>query len=207
MSNWLIFSIGFFAQLLFSSRILLQWMLSEKNKKVLTPALFWEISLVASFLLFVYGHLRADFSIMIGQTITYYIYVRNIQLEKHWKRILKPLRLLIYIFPILVMIYYYNNNKMDLFNLLFSENISKSLLFLGITGQLLFTFRFIYQWIYSEKIKRSLLPLGFWVISLVGSSLILLYGIIRIDWVLIFGHTFGIVVYFRNIVIQRNESN
>uniref|UniRef100_UPI0030DDA97C lipid-A-disaccharide synthase N-terminal domain-containing protein n=1 Tax=uncultured Salegentibacter sp. TaxID=259320 RepID=UPI0030DDA97C len=54
MSDWLIYTIGFTAQLLFSGRSILQWIISEKNKRVLTPVLFWQLSLVASFLLFVY---------------------------------------------------------------------------------------------------------------------------------------------------------
>ncbi|PKP28207.1 MAG: lauroyl acyltransferase, partial [Bacteroidetes bacterium HGW-Bacteroidetes-18] len=45
MSGWIIYSIGFLAQLLFSGRLILQWILSEKSKKVLTPSIFWKISL------------------------------------------------------------------------------------------------------------------------------------------------------------------
>ena len=67
MSNWLIYSIGFLAQILFSSRLIVQWLTSEKQKKVTTPVLFWSLSLIASFLLFVYGYLRDDFAIMLGQ--------------------------------------------------------------------------------------------------------------------------------------------
>ena len=205
MDKAFIFGIGFLAQALFSSRILLQWLISEKNKKVLTPILFWEISLFASFLLFVYGHLRNDFSIMLGQSITYYIYVRNMQLENRWNNINKKIRYFIYLFPLCVVIYYYNNNNLDIQNLLFSGELSLSLILFGVVGQILFTLRFVYQWIYSEKIKKSKLPLGFWVISLIGSILILIYGIMRIDWVLIVGHVFGIVVYSRNLIILRNE--
>lgn len=205
MDKAFIFGIGFLAQALFSSRILLQWLISEKNKKVLTPILFWEISLFASFLLFVYGHLRNDFSIMLGQSITYYIYVRNMQLENRWNNINKIIRFFIYLFPLCVVIYYYNNNNLDIQNLLFSGELSLSLILFGVVGQILFTLRFVYQWIYSEKIKESKLPLGFWVISLMGSILILIYGIIRIDWVLIVGHIFGTVVYSRNLIILKNE--
>ena len=81
MSNWLIYGIGFLAQLLFSGRLLVQWILSEKNKRVITPSLFWKLSLFASFLLFVYGYLRDDFAIMLGQSLTYFIYIRNLQLQ------------------------------------------------------------------------------------------------------------------------------
>ena len=77
MSDWIIYSIGFLAQLLFSSRLVVQWLTSEKQKRVITPTLFWTLSLVASFLLFIYGYLRNDFAIMLGQGLTYFIYIRN----------------------------------------------------------------------------------------------------------------------------------
>ena len=97
MKSWLVISIGTIAQILFSSRLILQWLLSEKHKKILTPVLFWEFSLLASFLLFVYGYLRNDFAIMLGQTITYYIYIRNIQLQNQWKKIVLPQSLSIFL--------------------------------------------------------------------------------------------------------------
>lgn len=205
MNNYIIYSIGFLAQILFSSRLILQWIISEKNKKVLTPVLFWEISLFASFLLFVYGYMRHDFSIMLGQTITYYIYIRNIQLQNDWKKIPFALRWFIVLFPVFVVLYGYNNNIYDLHNLLKNENIPQWLLWLGIIAQVLFTLRFVYQWIYSEKKQSSVLPLGFWILSLSGSLLIFIYAIIRRDPVLLAGHAMGLVIYIRNIIILKND--
>jgi lipid-A-disaccharide synthase-like uncharacterized protein len=205
MSNWLVISIGAIAQILFSSRLLLQWILSEKHKKILTPVLFWELSLLASFLLFIYGYLRDDFAIMLGQTITYYIYIRNMQLQNQWKKFAKPLRIFIYIFPLLILLYGYNNGIYDRQKLFHNENIPSWLFILGIVSQILFTFRFIYQWLYSEKRKESHLPLGFWMISLSGSFLILVYAIFREDPVLFAGQLTGFIVYFRNIVIIKKN--
>lgn len=205
MNNTIVYSIGFTAQILFSSRMILQWIISEKNKKVLAPVLFWEISLFASFLLFVYGYLRHDFSIMLGQTITYYIYIRNIQLQHDWQKIHKVLRWFILLFPVLIVWYYHNNNVFDLQNLLQNKAIPKWLLWTGIIGQVLFTLRFVYQWIYSEKKKNSVLPLGFWLISLTGSLIIFIYAIIRRDPVLLAGHAIGLVVYSRNIIILKKD--
>ena len=205
MNNYIIYSIGFLAQILFSSRLILQWIISEKNKKVLTPVLFWEISLLASFMLFVYGYLRHDFSIMLGQTITYYIYIRNIQLQNDWKKIPFALRWFILLFPVFIVLYGYNNNIYDLHNLLKNENIPQWLLWLGIFAQVLFTLRFVYQWIYSEKKQSSILPLGFWILSLSGSLLIFIYAIIRRDPVLLAGHAMGLLIYARNIIILKKD--
>lgn len=203
MSYWIVFGIGLIAQTLFSSRIILQWIISERHKKVLTPKLFWQISLFASFLLFLYGYLRDDFAIMLGQVITYYIYIRNIQLEREWEKIPKWLRIFLFLFPIITLIYGLNKNIIDSTNLFNSEHISISLMVLGVISQVLFTLRFVYQWIYSERRKESFLPLGFWVLSLIGSSLIFIYAIIRVDPVLLLGHISGLVIYSRNIYILK----
>ena len=114
MSDWLsyktfVYIIGFLAQILFSARLLLQWFKSEKAKQVLTPVLFWELSLIASFLLFVYGWLRDDFAIMLGQILTYFIYIRNMQLQGSWKKLPKPVRLFLYVFPLMIIVYSFNN--------------------------------------------------------------------------------------------------
>ncbi len=205
MSSWLIYSVGFLAQLLFSGRSVFQWVLSEKSKKVLTPSLFWKMSLVASFLMFLYGYLRSDFAIMLGQTLTYFIYIRNLQLQGEWSKIHKVLRVFLWIFPLIIVILGFNNNIYDAERLFRNDAIPTWLLILGIVSQVVFTLRFIYQWIYSEKQKESLLPLGFWLLSLIGSTLIIIYGIFRLDPVLLAGHLFGVVMYARNMIILRKE--
>jgi len=205
MSNWIIYSVGFFAQLLFSGRLVLQWILSEKSKKVLTPSLFWWLSLVASFLLFVYGYLREDFAIMLGQSLTYYIYIRNLQLQGEWEKTPKGIQWFLLIFPLILVIYSYNNNSYDIEKLFKNEEIPLSLLIWGSIAQVIFTLRFVYQWAYSEKNKESSLPFGFWLLSLIGSIMILIYAILRKDPVLLVGHLMGSVIYFRNILILRKE--
>lgn len=205
MSDWIIYSIGFLAQILFSSRLLVQWITSEKQKQVTTPVLFWSLSLLASFLLFIYGYLRDDFAIMLGQILTYFIYIRNLQLQNQWNKLPKFARWFLFIFPVLIGVYYFNNNIIDVDNLFRNEDIPFWLLILGIVSQVVFTLRFVYQWIYSEKKKESTLPFGFWMLSLIGSLLILAYAIIRKDPVLFVGHIFGATVYVRNLMLLRKH--
>jgi lipid-A-disaccharide synthase-like uncharacterized protein len=207
MSSWQVYTIGFIAQALFSARLLLQWIASEKQKKVLTPSNFWKVSLFASFLLFVYGYLRSDFSIMLGQALTYFIYIRNMQLQGEWKKMSPWLQLFLYIFPVMLFIYSYNNNTYDVQKLFFNEKIPLWLLVLGSTAQVTFTLRFVYQWVYSERIKKSVLPLGFWLLSFAGAVLILIYAILRKDPVLFVGHLAGSVIYVRNMVLIRREDD
>ena len=205
MSKWLIYSIGFLAQILFSSRLIIQWITSEKQKRVITPTLFWTLSLIASFLLFIYGYLRNDFAIMLGQGLTYYIYIRNLQLQNQWRKYPIFMRWVLLFMPVFVTIFYFNNNEIDTVKLFKNEAIPLWLLILGIVSQIVFTLRFIYQWMYSEKNKESSLPFGFWALSLVGSLLILIYAIFRKDPVLLVGHLLGATIYVRNLLILKKQ--
>jgi lipid-A-disaccharide synthase-like uncharacterized protein len=205
MKDWIIYAIGFFAQILFSSRLLIQWLTSERHKKVITPSLFWVLSLIASFLLFIYGYLRLDFAIMFGQSLTYFIYIRNLQLQGQWNKIPMVFRYILLFVPVLIVIFYYNNNKIDIDLLFKNEDIPLWLLILGILSQIIFTLRFVYQWIHSERHKISTLPMGFWLLSLTGAFLILIYAIIRKDPVLFVGHLFGMIIYARNAYLIRQD--
>ncbi|RAJ12978.1 lipid-A-disaccharide synthase N-terminal domain-containing protein [Olleya aquimaris] len=206
MSNWIVLSIGFLAQILFSSRLIIQWLTSEKQKRVITPTLFWTLSLVASFLLFIYGYLRDDFAIMLGQGLTYYIYIRNLQLQNQWKTCPAVMRWILLFMPVFITIFYFNNNEIDTVRLFKNEAIPLWLLVLGIISQIVFTLRFVYQWMYSEKHKKSSLPFGFWALSLVGSLLILTYAIFRVDYVLLVGHSLGAIIYIRNLLILKQQN-
>ncbi|MFD2550374.1 lipid-A-disaccharide synthase N-terminal domain-containing protein [Bizionia sediminis] len=205
MDNWLVYSIGFLAQLLFSSRLVIQWVYSERQKRVITPTIFWTLSLLASFLLFIYGYLRDDFAIMLGQGLTYFIYIRNLQLQNQWQRYPKFMQWFLLLVPSFIVIFYFNNNAIDVEKLFKNDAIPFWLLLLGIVSQVVFTFRFVYQWLYSEKLKESALPFGFWLLSLIGSLLILTYAIFRKDPVLFIGHVLGAIIYIRNIILTRKH--
>ncbi len=206
MNDYFIYSIGLIAQLLFSLRLLIQWLFSEKENKVVTPVLFWIVSLIASFLFFIYGYLRNDFAIMLGQFITYYIYIRNLQLQNQWNRLQKGIKIGIINFPLIFLLIAFLKGEFD-FSQLFNRNfIPFWLLALGIISQLIFTLRFIIQWIISEKNKFSQLPNTFWILSIVGSVLILIYSIFRKDPILFIGHAFGIIIYCRNLIILKNHN-
>ena len=72
-------------------------------------------------------------------------------------------------------------------------------LIFGLVGQLCFTMRFLVQWIQSERKKESIIPISFWIFSLLGSSILLAYAIYRKDPVFILGQSFGFIVYIRNL--------
>ena len=206
MNDYFIYSIGLTAQLLFSLRLLIQWLFSEKENKVVAPTFFWIVSLIASILFFMYGYLRNDFVIMLGQFITYYIYIRNLQLQNQWNRLQKGIQIVFINFPLIVLLITFLRGEFDFSQLFNQDFIPIWLLALGIVSQLIFTLRFIFQWIISEKNKLSQLPSSFWIISTVGSVIILIYSIFRKDPILFIGHTFGIIIYCRNLMILKKHN-
>lgn len=198
MNQYLVFAIGFTAQILFSARLLVQWIFSERAGKVLSPLLFWQLSVLASFLLVLYGVLRHDAAIILGQAVTYGIYIRNLHYHGFWKKIPMAVRFLMILFPIFALGQLLSGEAYNLAKIVGNKDIPVSLLLWGIIGQMVFTFRFVLQWLYSEKRRQSLLPIEFWLVSILGSLMVLSYAIIRRDPVLIIGQVFGFVVYFRN---------
>ena len=200
-----IFAIGFLAQFFFSARILVQWILSERARKVLSPSLFWILSLAGAYTLCLYGWLRHDFSIVLGQVISYYIYIWNLREKGVWNRLYQPVRLLLLFTPIAALAFVLQDAGAVADKFFRNENIPLWLLVGGSLGQVIFTLRFIYQWYYSYHRHESALPAGFWLISIAGSSIIIAYGIIRLDPVLILGQSFGFVAYMRNLWIWHHQ--
>ncbi len=73
----------------------------------------------------------------------------------------------------------------------------------GLLGQLMFTARFIVQWIASERAGQSVMPMAFWYLSIGGGLIVLAYGIHKLDLVIILGQLPGVIVYSRNIWLIR----
>ena len=203
----MIYVIGFLAQVFFSARILLQWILSERAKKVISPAIFWQLSIVGSYLLFVYGWLRDDFAIILGQIISYYIYIWNLDKKHQWKKLPFIIRTLLLLTPVAAILYMLKDASAFVDQFFRNEKIPLWLLIYGSMGQIIFTLRFVYQWIYSKRKDESLLPIGFWVISLLGALIIVSYAIYRRDPVLILGQSTGLIAYSRNIYLSRRTGN
>jgi lipid-A-disaccharide synthase-like uncharacterized protein len=70
---------------------------------------------------------------------------------------------------------------------------------LGFVAQLMFTMRFVVQWIASERAGHSVIPVAFWIFSIFGGALLLIYALNRKDAVFIAGQAFSFFVYARNL--------
>ncbi|MDR1756686.1 MAG: lipid-A-disaccharide synthase N-terminal domain-containing protein [Culturomica sp.] len=196
-----IYIIGFLAHLFFSARVLFQWILSERHKKVVSPSIYWILSLAGSYLLFLYGWLREDFAILLGQLIAYYIYIWNLNQKSDWEKVPFPVRCILLLTPVVVVLYSISEAVVFAARFFNTDVVPLWLILFGSLGQVLFTMRFVYQWHYSRKRHESVLPLGFWLISLLGSGTIVAYALYRRDPVLIVGQSFGIAAYCRNLYI------
>lgn len=207
MNSALVLSIGFLAQIFFSARILVQWILSERAGKVLSPSLFWIFSLAGAYLLCIYGWLRNDFAIVLGQFVSYYVYLWNLKEKGIFGSIHPVLRWIVILTPVVAILFVLQNVGAFINHFFENDHIPLWLILFGSSGQILFTLRFVYQFIYSHRRGQSVLPAGFWIISLAGSLLIVIYGIIRSDLVLIVGQSFGLVAYIRNLWIGSHTKN
>jgi lipid-A-disaccharide synthase-like uncharacterized protein len=87
------------------------------------------------------------------------------------------------------------------------ENLRNPWVIVGFLGQGIFSARFLLQWVQSERAGRSIMPMAFWWLSLVGSALLLTYSLHKQDLVFILGQSAGFIVYTRNLVLLRKESS
>ena len=76
---------------------------------------------------------------------------------------------------------------------------------IGFLAQLMFSMRFIVQWIASERARRSIVPEMFWYFSVLGGAMLLAYAIYRADPVFILGQATGLLIYARNIYFIWNN--
>jgi len=84
-----------------------------------------------------------------------------------------------------------------------STTINTAWLAIGLLGQALFTARFLYQWLASERARASVVPRAFWYFSIAGGMMLLAYAIHRVDPVFILGQSAGVFIYARNLYLSR----
>lgn len=103
---------------------------------------------------------------------------------------------------------YYLGHLLAKWQAYFSGMDSSDILWLtiGLAGQAMFMMRFVVQWIHSERHQKSVIPVSFWYLSLVGGLTVLAYGLHRAEPVIILGQLPGTFVYARNLMLIRRES-
>ena len=85
------------------------------------------------------------------------------------------------------------------------ESVRNPWILLGLIGQVVFSARFLVQWIESERAGRSVVPDSFWWLSIAGSMLLLVYALWRRDPVFVLGQSAGFVIYARTLALRRRD--
>lgn len=196
-----VYLLGLVAMGVYGSRILIQWYLSEKHHRVESPGIYWVLSSLGAVLLYVYGWLRKDLSIIVGESLGYYVYMWNISVMGLYKKVPRIVPILQAIFPLVIIGLIIKDFPVFVDTFLHNEYVPLGLLLFGITGQVTYEVRSIYQLVYSYRRHQSVLPLGHWVLAVIGSLMIIVYGLIRHDWVLAIGQ-FSIFFSIRNLMLS-----
>jgi lipid-A-disaccharide synthase-like uncharacterized protein len=102
----------------------------------------------------------------------------------------------------LVPLLWFANERVDLPK---PPGIGVGWLVFGFGAQALFAGRLIVQWLATEKRRRSVVPVSFWWLSLLGGLMLLAYFWRRGDPVGIAGQLFGNIVYLRNLYFLYRE--
>ena len=198
--------VGWAGQILFTLRVVHQWVASERAGRSHVTAAFWWYSLLATPLLLVYVLHRKDPVFIVGVLVNGFLYARNLRLALRRDDDRDPRRASPWM-PVVL--------GLGLFGLITFLSLSwKTVvrydiawpwLLVGFTGQALWTSRFVVQWVLSERLGRSVLPPAFFWISLGGAALLFAYAVHRVDWVMMAAFAFNPIPYARNLVLLRRE--
>ena len=195
-----VYLLGLAGMAIYGVRIVVQWYLSEKSHQVESPGIYWIMSSVGAIILYIYGWLRKDLSIIFGESLSYYIYMWNISIMGLYKKVPRSVIVIQALFPVLILFLIFKDLPTFVDNFLHNDAVPPRLLAFGMLGQFTYEIRSVYQLVYSYRRKASILPLGHWILAVAGSLMIIAYGLIRHDWVLVIGQ-FAIVFSIRNIML------
>lgn len=203
----LTFIIGMLSQVCYAARQLVQWVMTERSKRLVSPTGYWAFSLAGCCFMLAYGWMRQDIVILIGQILSFGVYVLNLSYKGAWSRLPLPLRYVLYLAPVAALVGTVWNADELACRFLHNPDIPLWLIIYGTTAQLIFLSRYAYQVAVSIKRHESVLPPTFWIISIIGASLILVYGIKRLDPILMLGQSAAIAIFARNLYIGLHFSH
>jgi lipid-A-disaccharide synthase-like uncharacterized protein len=195
--------IGLVANVLFTARVIIQWIASERQRKSVAPVTFWWCSLIATVIMIFYSIQRFDtepgvVAFLLGYSINVMPYSRNLALiyspRRSWH---------VASYVASAAVFLYALTFLRSFNL--RPEGAGGWVWLGFVGNAIWSTRFIPQWIYSERKRESVLPLWFWIWSLVGQMICLVYALIIHDLVFILGFLFNGIPIVRNIMLSHGH--
>jgi lipid-A-disaccharide synthase-like uncharacterized protein len=84
-ANWLL-AFGLAGQFLFAARFIVQWLESEREGRSVVPVAFWYLSLAGGLMTLIYGLVKREPVIILGQAPSIFIYTRNLMLIRRERR-------------------------------------------------------------------------------------------------------------------------
>ncbi|MFT4537628.1 MAG: lipid-A-disaccharide synthase-like uncharacterized protein [Planctomycetota bacterium] len=202
-------AIGWLGNAFFFGRFLLQWRAAEQARHVVAPPLFWWFSISGSCCLLIYTASRSEAVLFAGALVNAAIYARNI----YWAQAPDRVRALsraasssIALICLAVLITGVGWQLLWHPTVTETEGPHRMWVVIVFVGQVLWSSRFLIQWLDLEHRQRSHLPRAFWWVSLAGNLALLSYVLHLRDAVLIAGYAVGPVVQLRNIVLGDPKS-
>lgn len=196
---WVI--LGWLGQAAFFSRFLVQWHASERAGRSVAPPLFWWLSLVGSLLVASYTIAAREPVLAGGYFANGWVYARNLRIAYAPQRRRRRWLLIEGTLLGLLLAISWAAGVQE------ARAGSTTPFWLGVSiaGQLLWSGRFLVQWIASERSGRSHFPALFWWLSLAGNVLLLAYALHRRDPLLICAFALGPVVQIRNLMLGQQR--
>jgi len=185
--------LGFVGQALFAARMLLQWIASERAGRSVVPRSFWHLSLAASACVGAYAAYAGNVVFLLTVLPGAFIYVRMLTLRSRASLAI----VLALAVPIAALAVWATLRKPLSGPILIST--------LGFGGWLLWMSRFPIQWWISERSGTPTLGTAFWIVSLAGACLLLVYALWHRDWVMLIAFAPGPIFYTRNLVLMHRS--
>ncbi|SPN74072.1 Lipid-A-disaccharide synthase,lipid-A-disaccharide synthase,Predicted membrane protein,lipid-A-disaccharide synthase,Lipid-A-disaccharide synthetase [Chlamydia serpentis] len=178
---YLLYPLGFFANLFFGSAFLVQWWLSEKRKQTYAPRNFWVLSSLGAILMIIHGIIQSQFPVTVLHVVNLVIYFRNLNINSSHRLSFQTTLILMAssVFLVTLPFLYINIEWMaspDIFHFRLPPAQLRWHL-IGCLGLLIFSGRFLFQWFHIEFTNSKDFPLIFWKIGLLGGFLALIYFI------------------------------
>jgi len=202
-------AVGWLGQALFTLRVLVQWVASERAGRSVLPTIFWWLSLFGSVALVIYVLHRRDPVFLMGVSINTAIYARNLHMLYRPPAAQETARRRGPWMPALLGVLATVAVGLVLWRVgtkIVSFDTPAFWLALGFTAQAIWSSRFIVQWYASERAGRSVLPASFFYVSTIGALLLLVYAIYRVDWVMMAAYALNPIPYVRNIILLRKAA-
>lgn len=217
LRTFLYYPLGFLPSIFFTLRIVIQWVQSEKLGRSYTGKAFWKLSFFGNLLLLLHYTLQVQYPLALLQASNSVIAWRSLDLmgERSFSK-RQTFALFSFVFLLVTGLFllqgYLTIGGPDWIRtptkVSGEARVYHSAIWhwIGTFGATLFASRFWVQWWRAERDQNANLSPAFWWISLLGSSICLVYFIKIEDTVSIINYAFGTLPYIRNIMLSHRSS-